>query len=66
MVLFLQVAPPILHIMLGLFQKLYDLMEGELHLLDLQLLREKATTLGDNNAARTLFEKYEFQCINND
>ena len=40
-----QVVPPMLHLSLGIFNKLFDAVEEEVHMLDVQLLRNAANTL---------------------
>ena len=40
---------------IGIFQKMYDLLETELHRVDLLLLREKA--LSDTERGQTLFDR---------
>jgi hypothetical protein len=55
--LFFQVAPPILHINLGVFQRLYDCFEKQLHRIDLLLLKERALAFDPDEENATLFEK---------
>lgn len=39
--MFLQIAPPVLHLNLGIFQKMFELMVSHYHKIDVLLLRMK-------------------------
>ena len=52
----LQVAPPMLHIALGIFKMLFDALEDDLHIADVKILQLTATD--HEEFGETIFQRY--------